>query len=112
MSCCLLGILRKRSWGRRPPIWRVAATLLSRFPIPGWSNDGLAKLIPFCIWRISSWPMIFSETRLQGTFLIQLEKMEDERGFFARTFCEREFETNRLNSRFVQCGISYNPRKG
>jgi dTDP-4-dehydrorhamnose 3,5-epimerase len=90
----------------------VAATLLSRFPILGWSNDGLAKLIPFCIWWISSWAMIFSETRLQGAFLIQLEKMEDERGFFARTFCEREFETHRLHSRFVQCGISYNPRKG
>jgi dTDP-4-dehydrorhamnose 3,5-epimerase len=56
--------------------------------------------------------VIFSETTLPGTFIIQLEKMQDERGFFGRTFCEREFEAHGLNPRFVQCGVSYNQKKG
>jgi dTDP-4-dehydrorhamnose 3,5-epimerase len=56
--------------------------------------------------------MIFIETKLKGAFIIDPEKLEDERGFFARSFCVREFEKNGLNPRSVQCNISYNRKKG
>lgn len=56
--------------------------------------------------------MIFTPTGLPGAFLIEPEKREDERGFFARTWCEREFLERGLNPKFVQCSISYNRVKG
>ena len=56
--------------------------------------------------------MIFKETRLKGAFLIELEKRIDDRGFFARSHCQREFEAHGLNPRVVQCNISFNKRKG
>ena len=56
--------------------------------------------------------MIFTETRLRGAVLIQLEPNVDERGFFARTYCEEEFANHGLNPRFVQCNLSYNKKKG
>jgi dTDP-4-dehydrorhamnose 3,5-epimerase len=56
--------------------------------------------------------MIFIETQLQGAFIVDLERQEEERGFFARIWCQREFEQRGLNSRFVQCNISYNAKKG
>jgi dTDP-4-dehydrorhamnose 3,5-epimerase len=56
--------------------------------------------------------MIFTETPLPGAFLLDIERREDERGFFARTLCAREFEQRGLNPRMVQCSISYNRRKG
>jgi len=54
----------------------------------------------------------FTETRLKGAFLVRLEPLEDERGFFARTWCVREFGSFGLETRLVQCNISYNRRKG
>ena len=56
--------------------------------------------------------LIFSQTRLEGAFLIEAERKADERGYFARTFCEREFADHGLPSRFVQCNVSFNRRKG
>ena len=56
--------------------------------------------------------MTFTETKLKGAFIIQPQKNEDERGFFARTFCQKEFRAMGLNPRVVQCNISYNKRKG
>ncbi len=56
--------------------------------------------------------MIFTETKLKGVFIIQLEKQEDDRGFFARIWDEKEFENNGLNSKIVQCDVSYNKKKG
>ena len=56
--------------------------------------------------------MIFTETKLKGVFVIEPERLEDERGFFARTWCQREFEAHGLNQRLVQCSISFNKRKG
>src|SRR5277367_3145816 len=56
--------------------------------------------------------MIFTETPLKGAFLIDLEKRGDERGFFARAFCEREFGTQGLATRFVQANNSLSARKG
>jgi dTDP-4-dehydrorhamnose 3,5-epimerase len=56
--------------------------------------------------------MLFRETRIAGVFEIHLERMADERGFFARSWCRKEFEQAGLNPCLVQCSISYNPRKG
>jgi dTDP-4-dehydrorhamnose 3,5-epimerase len=52
--------------------------------------------------------VIFRETKLPGAFVIEPERLEDERGFFARTWCEREFRAHGLNPRLVQCNVSYN----
>jgi len=56
--------------------------------------------------------MIFAETKLKGAFIIQPEKLEDERGFFARTWCKREHEAHGLNPNLVQCNISFNKKRG
>ena len=56
--------------------------------------------------------MIFTETKLKGAVIIEPERLEDERGFFARTWCQREFEAHGLNPRLVQCSISFNKRRG
>ena len=56
--------------------------------------------------------MIITETKLKGVFLIDLERKEDERGFFARTWCRNEFEQRGLNPRLVQCSVSFNKHKG
>jgi dTDP-4-dehydrorhamnose 3,5-epimerase len=56
--------------------------------------------------------MIFVPTALEGAFLIELERIEDERGFFARSWCQEEFAKHGLRSAFVQCNISFNSRKG
>jgi dTDP-4-dehydrorhamnose 3,5-epimerase len=56
--------------------------------------------------------MIFSPTEVKGAFIIDLEKREDERGFFARAFCQREFEQHGLTSHMVQCNLSFNHKKG
>jgi dTDP-4-dehydrorhamnose 3,5-epimerase len=56
--------------------------------------------------------VLFTETRLKGAHLIQLEPLEDDRGFFSRTFCREEFERHGLNPCVAQCSLSYNYRKG
>ena len=56
--------------------------------------------------------MIFKETTLKGAYVIELEQLQDERGFFARSFCQEEFEVHGLNPHIVQCNISYNKKKG
>lgn len=56
--------------------------------------------------------MIFTESPLHGVFLIDLEKRGDERGFFARAFCEREFAAHGLATRFVQMNNSLTGPKG
>jgi dTDP-4-dehydrorhamnose 3,5-epimerase len=56
--------------------------------------------------------MIFTETHLKGAYIIDIEKLEDERGFFARSWCRREFEANGLNPQLVQCNISFNTHRG
>ena len=56
--------------------------------------------------------MIFKETKLKGAFIIELQKMEDDRGFFARSWCQREFEAHGLCPRLVQCNISLNSKRG
>ena len=56
--------------------------------------------------------MIFIETRLQGAFIVHPEKLEDDRGFFARTWCQLEFAKHGLNARVAQCSFSFNQRRG
>jgi dTDP-4-dehydrorhamnose 3,5-epimerase len=56
--------------------------------------------------------MIFSQTAIPGAFLISLNRSEDERGFFARTFCRSEFEEHGLNPDCAQCSISFNKQRG
>ncbi len=56
--------------------------------------------------------MIFNATPIPGTYLIELERRGDERGFFARAFCEREFATHGLISQFVQVNNSFSARRG
>jgi len=56
--------------------------------------------------------MILKETRLKGAYVIELEPIEDERGFFARSFCRKEFENHGIEFEIVQCNISYNKKKG
>ena len=56
--------------------------------------------------------MRFSAAGLPGVYLLDLERQEDERGFFARTFCEREFEAQGLPARYPQCNLSFNRRRG
>jgi dTDP-4-dehydrorhamnose 3,5-epimerase len=56
--------------------------------------------------------VIFTETKLKGAFVLDLEKREDERGFFARSWCSREFEAHKLNTTIAQCNVSFNKAKG
>jgi len=56
--------------------------------------------------------MIFSETTLAGAFIIDLERREDERGFFARAFCRREFEERGLQPLIMQANLAFNRNKG
>ena len=56
--------------------------------------------------------VIFTETYIKDLFVIGIQKLEDERGFFARAFCKNEFIEHGLNPNLVQCNISYNKKKG
>ncbi|MCB1371026.1 MAG: dTDP-4-dehydrorhamnose 3,5-epimerase, partial [Rhodobacteraceae bacterium] len=56
--------------------------------------------------------MKFSKTSLQDAVVIDMVRNEDERGFFARSFCEKEFADAGLETRFVQQNHSYNRHKG
>jgi dTDP-4-dehydrorhamnose 3,5-epimerase len=55
--------------------------------------------------------MRFTETKLKGAFIIEPERLEDERGFFARSWCEREAAAYGLYPKWVQCNISFNKQK-
>ena len=56
--------------------------------------------------------MKFVETPLRGAYVIEIEPISDNRGFFARSWCEREFREHDLNPCLVQCNISFNATKG
>jgi dTDP-4-dehydrorhamnose 3,5-epimerase len=56
--------------------------------------------------------MILRETKLPGVFEVQLDPIPDERGFFARTWCQKEFAAHGLSPRLVQCNVSFNTRRG
>jgi dTDP-4-dehydrorhamnose 3,5-epimerase len=54
----------------------------------------------------------FIECRLRGAYVIDIEPIEDERGFFARSWCAREFREHGLSPELSQCNISFNHRRG
>jgi dTDP-4-dehydrorhamnose 3,5-epimerase len=56
--------------------------------------------------------MIFKETKLQGVFILEIEKRQDERGFFARAWCKKEFEAHGLNVHLVQANLAFSQKKG
>ncbi len=56
--------------------------------------------------------MEFTETKLKGAFIIDLERREDSRGFFARAFCRHEFEAHGLKSLIAQANVAFNIRQG
>jgi len=56
--------------------------------------------------------MLFTETKLKGAYIVDLEPHADERGFFARSWCADEFEEHGLNPRLSQCNISFNKKRG
>jgi dTDP-4-dehydrorhamnose 3,5-epimerase len=56
--------------------------------------------------------LIFTETKLAGAFIIDLERREDSRGFFARAFCQNEFEVHGLKPVIAQANVAHNKSKG
>jgi dTDP-4-dehydrorhamnose 3,5-epimerase len=56
--------------------------------------------------------MIFHKTALDGAYVIEIEKREDERGFFSRLWCKNEFEAHGLSSRVVQTNVGFSRKKG
>jgi dTDP-4-dehydrorhamnose 3,5-epimerase len=56
--------------------------------------------------------MRFTETAIPGVIIVEIEPHSDERGFFARSWCEREAGLHGLSLETVQCNISFNHRKG
>jgi dTDP-4-dehydrorhamnose 3,5-epimerase len=56
--------------------------------------------------------MLFTETALKGAFIIDLERREDDRGFFARAFCQHEFEERGLKPLIAQANVAYNRKAG
>ena len=56
--------------------------------------------------------MKFTETVLKGAFILDLERREDDRGYFARAFCQHEFEEYGLKTTIAQANVAYNKRKG
>jgi dTDP-4-dehydrorhamnose 3,5-epimerase len=56
--------------------------------------------------------MKFTQTKIPGAYLIEIEPMADERGFFARTFCSQEFAAHNLVTEFPQCNVSFSAKQG
>ena len=56
--------------------------------------------------------MIFTESALPGVLMVDIERLADERGFFARTYCSTEFAERGLAPALSQCSVSYNARRG
>jgi dTDP-4-dehydrorhamnose 3,5-epimerase len=56
--------------------------------------------------------VIFSELALKGAFVVDLDPHDDERGFFARTFCQQEFAAHGLNPTIAQANIAFNRLRG
>src|SRR5204863_5668618 len=56
--------------------------------------------------------MIFTETRLKGAYILDLERREDSRGYFARSFCQKQFEAHGLKPVIAQANLAYNLKQG
>lgn len=62
--------------------------------------------------NFSGWNMVFTETKLKGAFIIDIERRSDERGFFARTFCQKEFLQHGLKPTIAQANVAFNKLRG
>ena len=56
--------------------------------------------------------MIFRETRVKGAYVVDLERRADDRGFFARAWCQKEFQAKGLTARLAQVNVSFNVHRG
>ncbi len=56
--------------------------------------------------------MIFTETSLKGAWIVEIKKLEDDRGFFGRSWCQHEFEDHGLNGKICQINTSLTLKKG
>lgn len=56
--------------------------------------------------------MIFQKTKLEGAYIIELEKFEDERGFFANVWNKKNFDENKLDTKLTECNIAFNKKRG
>jgi len=56
--------------------------------------------------------MIFTETPIKDAWLVEVKRLEDERGFFARSFCRQEFQEHGLDPRLAQSNVSFNAKRG
>ncbi len=56
--------------------------------------------------------MVFTETKLKGAYIIDIDCKEDDRGFFARAFCQKEFEAHGLKTIIAQANVAFNHKKG
>jgi dTDP-4-dehydrorhamnose 3,5-epimerase len=56
--------------------------------------------------------MIFHQTTLESVYIIEAEKRADDRGFFARTWCKREFQAQGLHTELAQCNVAYSKARG
>ncbi len=69
---------------------------------------------PFCGAnpRAANLSVKFTQTSLVGAYIVELEPVPDERGVFARTWCEREFFSHDLSTALKQCNLSFSPKQG
>lgn len=85
-------------------------------PGGGHATDGFHRRVGREVCRTDSGgensDVIFQETTLKGAFVIEMDCLQDERGFFARSYCAKEFAANGLDARLVQCNVSYNRLRG
>lgn len=56
--------------------------------------------------------MFFIETKLKGAYIIDINKIEDNRGFFARAWCQKEFEAHDLNPNLAQANVGFSHKRG
>ena len=56
--------------------------------------------------------MKFETLPIEGAYVVEFDRLEDDRGFFARSFCEDEFAAKGLVNRFAQASVSFNARRG
>jgi dTDP-4-dehydrorhamnose 3,5-epimerase len=90
----------------------MANSLLNRIPpgsVPGHYNQETAPPASAAVGQLR---MIFTETKLKGAFIVDLQPHADERGFFARAFCQREFADHGLKPVIAQANIGFNRQKG
>jgi dTDP-4-dehydrorhamnose 3,5-epimerase len=56
--------------------------------------------------------MVFTQTRIEGAYIVDPQRIEDDRGFFARAWCKKEFAEHNLKTQIAQVNAGFSPRKG